>query len=246
MSTSISQAEALHSGSVNIGGSLITATLVFASMSPASGQVNEISSRWSRDVAHVSLDRNGRSQIKFNPRRCRELGPDLCEFFRAHEYGHVNLRHLERGVPKAQAEAEADRWAASHASPAAVRAARNYFRSGHGGSRIHGTAEQRAARMDARLATANGASTVSRHSANSSRRITGRIVNVVPRSYAGNTAPLVRSLRVVRSPAAPGIATAPQFSAAQRFSRQTSPNRTQIKRSTTNGYVPRGDFLSPR
>jgi len=83
----------------------------------------------------VTLDASGQSQIDFNPTICRRLGPDLCEYFRAHEYGHVNLRHLERGVPTRQAEREADIWAAQNASPSAVKAAREYFEKGKGGSR---------------------------------------------------------------------------------------------------------------
>jgi len=92
-----------------------------------------------RDVAKVTLDSSGQSQIDFNPAICRRLGPELCEYFRAHEYGHVNLRHLERGVPTRQAEREADVWAAQNASPAAVEAARKYFARGNGGSRYHGS-----------------------------------------------------------------------------------------------------------
>jgi len=91
------------------------------------GQVQE-RSRWLLpDVAKVTLDASGRSQIDFNPAICRRLGPELCEYFRAHEYGHVNLRHLERGTPTRQAEREADIWAATNASPSAVEAARKYF-----------------------------------------------------------------------------------------------------------------------
>jgi hypothetical protein len=111
------------------------------------GQVTE-RARWLLpDVAKVTLDSSGSSQIEFNPAICRRLGPDLCEYFRAHEYGHVNLRHLERGVPTRQAEREADIWAATNASPSAVEAARKYFENGNGGSRFHGSAKERAQRL---------------------------------------------------------------------------------------------------
>ncbi len=115
------------------------------------GQVQE-RARWLLpDVAKVTLNSSGQSQIDFNPAICRRLGPDLCEYFRAHEYGHVNLRHLERGIPTRQAEREADIWAATNASPSAVEAARQYFAKGRGGSRYHGSAKERALRLkDAR------------------------------------------------------------------------------------------------
>ena len=92
--------------------------------SSATAQVTQRSSLLLRDVGKVTLDASGRSQITINPAICRRLGPELCEYFKAHEMGHVNLRHLERGVPSRQAEVEADRYAAGHASPAAVAAAK--------------------------------------------------------------------------------------------------------------------------
>ena len=93
----------------------------------ATAQVTQRPSLLMRDIAKVTLDASGRSQITYNPAICRRLGPELCEYFHAHEMGHVNLRHLERGVPAQRAEVEADRYAASHASPAAVAAARRFF-----------------------------------------------------------------------------------------------------------------------
>ena len=117
--------------------SLIFATVLLTIPATAEGQVTETPNRWIRGVAQVTLDRNGKSKISFNPQRCRELGPDLCEFFRTHEYGHVNLQHLERGVAAPRAEAEADLWAAKHASPSAVQAAKQFFLSGKGLSLIH-------------------------------------------------------------------------------------------------------------
>ena len=122
-------------------------TICSSNFYEVSGQVQE-RSRWLLpDVAKVTLDSSGQSQIDFNPTICRRLGPDLCEYFRAHEYGHVNLRHLERGVPTRQAEREADLWAAQNASPSAVEAARKYFERGRGGSFNHGSARVRAQRL---------------------------------------------------------------------------------------------------
>ncbi len=122
-------------------------TVSSADFREAAGQVQE-RARWLLpDVAKVTLDSFGKSQIDFNPAICRRLGPDLCEYFRAHEYGHVNLRHLERGVPTRQAEREADIWAATNASPSAVEAAKRYFENGSGGSRFHGSAKERAQRL---------------------------------------------------------------------------------------------------
>lgn len=127
---------------------IVSAIVLFVwGVEESTGQVQERPRLLLRDVAKVTLDAAGKSQISFNPSICRRLGPELCEYFRAHEYGHVNLRHLERGVPTRQAEREADLWAARHASPAAVAAARRYFAQGNGGSRYHGSSQQRAQRL---------------------------------------------------------------------------------------------------
>ena len=138
-----------------------------AVMTAFSSNFNEVSAqveervRWLLpDVAKVTLDSSGQSQIDFNPAICRRLGPDLCEYFRAHEYGHVNLRHLERGVPTRQAEREADIWAAQNASPSAVEAARKYFEKGRGGSRDHGSAQERAQRLSKVQASQKAATSV--------------------------------------------------------------------------------------
>lgn len=122
-------------------------TVCSGNFNEVAGQVQERAKWLLPDVAKVTLDSSGQSQIDFNPAMCRRLGPDLCEYFRAHEYGHVNLRHLERGVPTRQAEREADIWAATNASASAVEAARQYFEKGRGGSRFHGSAQERAKRL---------------------------------------------------------------------------------------------------
>ena len=99
------------------------------------------------NVAQATTDRQGRPVVAYNPAACALLGPEMCEFIRAHEYGHIAMGHLYDGTPDRKAEAEADCWAAKHASPAAVRAAANYFNKGYFGSSIHGSGPQRARRV---------------------------------------------------------------------------------------------------
>ena len=220
--------------------------MVFTSSTEA--QVNERSSNWIRGVAHVSLDRSGKSQITFNPRRCRELGPELCEFFRTHEYGHVNLRHLERGVPASQAEAEADRWAAQNASPSAVQAARNYFMSGKGGSRIHGSPQERARRMSSGSVTTTKVSKPQR-----------RVRSIAPKSYSATPKRIIRyvakpsisnvtgkTLVVRSSNSSQKPSMIRSTSPTVRYVVKPTPQRSQVSRRTSTRYVPRGDFLNPR
>lgn len=108
--------------------------------------IREIAVPGMRGIASVGY-RGNELTIEYNPRTCARLGPDLCSFFRAHEYGHIKLRHLERGTPVRQAEYEADVWAARNSTPAARAAAVNYFRAGNGGSARHGSAQARASRV---------------------------------------------------------------------------------------------------
>lgn len=99
------------------------------------------------DIAQATTDRFGRPLVLYNPAACEALGPEMCEFVRAHEYGHIALGHLYDGTPDAVAEAQADCWAAKNASPAAVQAASRYFSSGMFGTSIHGSGPQRARRV---------------------------------------------------------------------------------------------------
>jgi len=108
--------------------------------------IREIAVPGMRGIASVGY-RGNELTIEYNPRTCARLGPDLCSFFRAHEIGHVKLRHLERGTPVRQAEHEADVWAARNTTPAARAAAVRYFRAGNGGSARHGSAQARASRV---------------------------------------------------------------------------------------------------
>ena len=240
----------------------ILAIVLLAAPATADGQVSETPNRWIRGIASVTLDQNGKSQISFNPRRCRELGPELCEFFRTHEYGHVNLRHLERGVATPQAEAEADLWAARNASPSAVRAAKEFFLSGKGGSRVHGTPQERARRMDAGASSVNRSSTsVGASVRASATQAKQRVSKIAPKSYSATSKQrmrpatscgkssqvTVRRTRVTQ-PTQQTASRKPAQSASKtvRHVVLSPPKVSQPRRRTSSGYVPRGDFLNPR
>ena len=111
------------------------------------GQVREVRRVLMSDIGHARIDRRGNPVVTINQRMCRQLGPELCSFFRNHEYGHIQLRHFHRDISVQQAEAEADCFAAKISSPQAVRAAQKYFAGGRGGTRLHGTSGQRASRV---------------------------------------------------------------------------------------------------
>lgn len=121
---------------------LFTALLIPA----VNAQVQEIPDPNINDIAMVVPYGSGVAII-YNPIICNAAGPHLCEFYKAHEYGHVNLGHLPRRTHPSQAEAEADCWAARHAPRLAVEAAFNWFIRGGGASWHHGTGQQRAARL---------------------------------------------------------------------------------------------------
>ncbi len=110
-------------------------------------QVREVRRILMSDIGYAKMDRRGNTTIAINSRMCRRLGPELCSFFRNHEYAHVQLRHFNRNISVQQAEAEADCFAARNSSPQAVLAAQRYFAGGRGGTRMHGTSDQRAARV---------------------------------------------------------------------------------------------------
>ena len=97
-------------------------------------------------IGYASMDRNGNPLITMSRRMCRR-NPDLCAFFTAHERGHHRLGHFHRRISVRQAEAEADRFAAQHSSPQAVAAAQRFFARGRGGSLVHGSSQQRYARV---------------------------------------------------------------------------------------------------
>ena len=97
-------------------------------------------------IGYASMDRNGNPMITMSRGMCRR-NPDLCEFFKAHELGHHQLGHFHRHISVQQAESEADRFAARHSSAQAIAAAQRFFASGRGGSRKHGSSQQRYARV---------------------------------------------------------------------------------------------------
>jgi len=251
---------------VVFGSSLMVAIFSMAMPKIVDGQVSETPNRWIRGVAKVTLDSNGKSQIAFNPQRCRELGPELCEFFRTHEYGHVNLRHLERGVPAPRAEAEADIWAARNASPSAVQAAKQFFLSGKGGSRIHGSPQERARRMDAGRSFSKRSSTSNRSPSQTTTFNQKRAaVKAAPKSYSATSKrwiryrvkPATSSNNSVRSTAARTRVTqsisktttttpAQLTSKTARYVVLSPPKVSQTSGRTSSGYVPRGDFLNPK
>ena len=103
------------------------------------------------DIAMVRVMPGGEHVIYYNPILCREAGPALCEFYRYHEYAHIELRHHERNELSArEKEREADRWAAQHAPFTSVMAAYRFFSAGGGGTPLHGASSSRAERMLAR------------------------------------------------------------------------------------------------
>lgn len=121
-------------------------------MAVASGQsIPEIPRRFMRGIAQATT-LNGQPVIYYNPATARRMGRELSEFFRAHEYAHHQLNHLNRPISVQQAEAEADAYAARTASPAAVTAASVWFGRGNGGSRQHGSGWERASRLNGSVA----------------------------------------------------------------------------------------------
>jgi hypothetical protein len=98
------------------------------------------------DIAMVQLTPNG-PVIFYNPTLCNKLGAFVCNFYRWHEYGHVNLSHgYVPNYPQIQ-EHEADCWAAGNAPCPIVRAAWQFFINGGGGTPVHGPGPVRAQRL---------------------------------------------------------------------------------------------------
>lgn len=114
---------------------------------PLDAQIVEYQRPMFRQIGLAGIDRSGQPYVAMNPRRCRRMGPELCNFFRNHEYAHHYLGHFRRNISVQQAEAEADRWAARHSSAASVLAAQRFFGRGLGGSPLHGTSQQRLIRV---------------------------------------------------------------------------------------------------
>ena len=151
--------------------------------------VREVAVPGMRGIASVEF-KGEDIQVSYNPRVCARLGPDLCSFFRAHEYGHIALKHLEKGTPVRQAEHEADVWAARNSTAAARAAAIKYFRSGGGSSVRHGSGATRAKRVESAdtvdpvqivSTQKNGTKTVRRYSAVAPRPFSTQSVRRVVR-----------------------------------------------------------------
>jgi hypothetical protein len=123
--------------------------------------VEEISSDSIPDIAVAAVD-DSHPVIYYNPRMARRYGPQLTEFFLAHEYGHIALKHTRSGLSelpdaardsalRAQ-ELEADCYAAGRAEPsgrvASEAAIRFFTRLGpFRFDQVHPTGSQRAAQI---------------------------------------------------------------------------------------------------
>ena len=124
----------------------VAAVLVLLSVTRfAAGQswhapIREIAHPGLPDISVASFDAGG-PVIYFNPDRVRQVGPALATFFRAHEYGHIELGHIHAadlgGNPFSRAwlrqgrELEADCYAAQTLQPSypeALDAAVHFFR----------------------------------------------------------------------------------------------------------------------
>jgi hypothetical protein len=111
-----------------------------------------------QDIAMTSFDQFG-PVISYNPVLVEQAGPALAAFFRAHEYGHVELNHIQREFFQANAynrawirkdyEREADCYAARilrESFPEAIPAAIGFFnaRGATAGDWYHPTGYDRA------------------------------------------------------------------------------------------------------
>lgn len=121
-----------------------------------------------RDVAVAVYDLR-HPTIYINPDRLQQFGPELSEFFLAHEFGHIRFHHTRANALNAEApthdkliqgrELEADCYAAAtlgRTDPPAVLAAVRFFSEmgPYHFDREHPSGSQRAARILACLPTA--------------------------------------------------------------------------------------------
>lgn len=121
--------------------------LLLCPMVNAATGVQEIPNPNLPDIAMVTVDNWGNPVIVYNPILCQQAGPSLCEFYRWHEYGHIMMGHtIIPKWPQAK-EFEADCWAAKNAPLHTIQAAYQWFRMGGGSTPIHGSGQQRAARI---------------------------------------------------------------------------------------------------
>ena len=122
--------------------------------------VREIATDTLRDVALVAYDL-GRPVIYYNPVLMQRIGPQLADFFMAHEYGHVAYGHSgaaltlggdDVGARRQRQELEADCYATetlAGRNPESVGAALQFFtRLGpFRFDNLHPTGAQRAAKL---------------------------------------------------------------------------------------------------
>lgn len=116
---------------------------------PSWGQVREMPDPSLPEIAAVRMTPVG-PVIVYNPMLCERAGPPLCGFYRKHEYGHIALNHAFRAggqIGSPQAEAEADCWAARHATAAERQAAIQWFKNAGGSDWHYGTGLLRAERV---------------------------------------------------------------------------------------------------
>jgi len=118
--------------------------------SRASAQVPEIPNPNLPDIAMVQPHPVYGAVIIYNPLACQQLGA-ACGFFRAHEYGHVMLRHqyLHPSAYPAAREAQADCWAAQNGNRYEILAAFQLFFAGGSSPnwQVYGNPAQRAQRV---------------------------------------------------------------------------------------------------
>lgn len=132
---------------------LIVFTLLVSlfSANGAFAQVPEIADSNLQDIAEVRSAHNQYGAvILYNPKICNQIGA-ACGFFRAHEYGHVVLKHqyLNPAAYPAVREAAADCWAATNGIPNEIYSAYQLFMAGNSSSnwKIYGNPQQRAQRV---------------------------------------------------------------------------------------------------
>ena len=110
----------------------LAASLSLGPVRPAEAfGVPEIPAPWLNDIAVARMTAQG-PVIFYNPTICKEVGAGVCSFFRAHEYGHIELNHTGAFYTKyfggrALAEAEADCFAAKNTLRWQVKATMAWF-----------------------------------------------------------------------------------------------------------------------
>ncbi len=164
-----------------IGVVVLTALGCQFHLEESNSQIPEIPRRGLPGIARVTHDLGGQPVIYYNPAARRRMGPEVTEFFRAHELAHLRLNHFNRNISIQQAEAEADALAARMISPNAAAAAQRWFMSGRGGSRQHGTPRQRANRLSGQAGFSPSA--MARRQVQSNRGLSGGKRRLIRRRF---------------------------------------------------------------